>query len=137
MEKKYCAFIYIEKGKNIGVTFPDFPGCTAVGLTFEEALNTAKEALESHIEVMITENLDIPYPKNIDDIIDEAKEDKNKPQVVWLLVEVPEHKVKRLNITLLEYEANKFDNYISTHKKLKNRSNFLAEAGLYYINHHP
>ncbi len=44
----------IHKGKNsdYGVCFPDFPGCIAAGITLDDAMEMASEALRGHIEVM-------------------------------------------------------------------------------------
>ena len=136
MDKKYCSFFHKEKDKEVNVTFPDFPGCVAAGNDFKEALKSAQEALEFHIEGMVLEDYDIPEPKDINELIDIAKECEENPQIVWLSVEIPERKVQRVNITMPEYALKKIDSYLSTHKNLKNRSNFLVEAASDYIHKH-
>jgi len=45
-----------------GIVFYDFPGCTAVGDTPEEAIAAAREAVEGHIAVMRDHGEPIPYP---------------------------------------------------------------------------
>ena len=134
MDKQYSAFIYYEKNKDIGISFPDFPGCISAGATFEEALKNGQEALEFHIEGMIEENMDIPDPVNINDLIEIARKSNDNPQIVWLTASIPERKVHRVNITVPEYALSRIDNFIAIHRKYKNRSAFLVESALEKIN---
>lgn len=47
----YIAVIHKEERSAFGVSFPDFAGCVAAGVTLEEARQQAQEALELHIDL--------------------------------------------------------------------------------------
>ena len=49
-----------------GVSFPDVPGCIAVGATEQEALENAAEALAFHLEGMQADGDVMPVPRTID-----------------------------------------------------------------------
>ena len=51
-----------------GVSFPDFPGCVAVGETVEEAVRHGCEALDFHVEGLSEDGDSIPPPHSIDSI---------------------------------------------------------------------
>ena len=53
-----------EKGKSIGITFPDLPGCVSCADTIEEAIHMAKEAMELHLFGMERDNDPIPTPSD-------------------------------------------------------------------------
>ena len=56
----------IEKAKNgFGIAFPDFPGCVSLADTEQDIVKTAKEVLESHIELMLEDDLTLPAPSDI------------------------------------------------------------------------
>ena len=54
-------FSYYPDG-NIGVTFPDLPGCVSCAKTDEEAVRMAREALGGHLACMEEDGYDIPEP---------------------------------------------------------------------------
>ena len=60
--KTYPALIHKDPDSCYGVTFPDFDGCVSAGDTLEEAVKMAHEALEFHIEGMVTAGEEIPEP---------------------------------------------------------------------------
>ncbi|MCY3693529.1 MAG: type II toxin-antitoxin system HicB family antitoxin [Chloroflexota bacterium] len=62
MERTYLALIHKDPGSSFGVTFPDFPGCTSGGDTFEEAREMAREALALCLEGMAADGVHIPPP---------------------------------------------------------------------------
>lgn len=49
-----------------GVVFPDLPGCTAMGMTMDEALANAAEALRDWIEVAEEGGTKIPPPRGLE-----------------------------------------------------------------------
>lgn len=57
----------LERGlsDSFGVFFPDLPGCVSAGVTAEEAMRGAREALALHVEGMIEDGLAIPDPSSI------------------------------------------------------------------------
>jgi predicted RNase H-like HicB family nuclease len=60
-------YIYIiEQGKrNFSAYVPDLPGCVTTGKTIEDVKKNIKEAIEFHIEGMISNGEKIPLPKNL------------------------------------------------------------------------
>ncbi|HHW03139.1 MAG TPA: type II toxin-antitoxin system HicB family antitoxin [Thermoanaerobacterales bacterium] len=66
---------------NIGITFPDLPGCVSNAKNMDEAVKNAKEALALHLFGMEEDGIDIPSPSSINNL----KLDSNE---IPLLVEV-------------------------------------------------
>ena len=66
---RYTAFIHKDPDSDYGVSFPDVPGCVAVGETVEAALNSAAEALAFHIEGIEKDGDPIPSPRSMDEIV--------------------------------------------------------------------
>lgn len=66
---RYTAFIHKDPDSDFGVSFPDVPGCIAVGGTVEAALNSAAEALAFHIEGLQADGDPIPQPRQPDEIL--------------------------------------------------------------------
>ncbi len=48
---------------NYGVVFPDFIGCVSAGDTLDEATAMAHEALQLHVEGMLSDNDAMPAPR--------------------------------------------------------------------------
>jgi len=68
----YLALIHKEADSDYGVSFPDFPGCIAAGETFEEAVESAVEALGLHVEGMRADGDAVPAPSRFEEIIGRA-----------------------------------------------------------------
>ena len=62
---RYVSFIHREDN-GYGVSFPDFPGCVAVGESLDAAVRQGCEALAFHIEGIIGDGEPIPPPRSID-----------------------------------------------------------------------
>ena len=62
---KFPVAIHKDENSIYGVTIPDLPGCFSAGNTIEEALSQAVEAIECHIEGLLTDNDPIPEPQSI------------------------------------------------------------------------
>jgi len=64
MKENYVfpAFFCYDEGKEIGVVFPDLPGCVSQGIPEEEALRMAREALSLHLFGMEEDGDEIPEP---------------------------------------------------------------------------
>ena len=89
-DRKMATFIgIIHKGKNsdYGVCFPDFPGCITAGITLDNAIEMASEALCGHIEVMHEYGEEIPsHPLTLE----AAKNHEfSKGADMFIAVEVP------------------------------------------------
>jgi predicted RNase H-like HicB family nuclease len=62
----YIALIYPpdpDAAGEMGVTFPDVPGCTTCAPTFAGAVEAAREALSGHLAVMRADGDEIPAPR--------------------------------------------------------------------------
>lgn len=69
MRNAYYALIHAPEEESAwGVTFPDLPGCTSAGDTFENALQQAEDALSGHIAAMAVDGEIIPQPRTFADI---------------------------------------------------------------------
>ena len=64
---RYVSFIHHDDA-GYGVSFPDFPGCVAVGETLEAAVRHGCEALAVHVEGLSEDGDAIPPPRSIDAI---------------------------------------------------------------------
>lgn len=55
--------VIIEKaGNNYSAYCPDLPGCVAAAKTIEETIALMTEALKSHLELMMEDEIEIPEP---------------------------------------------------------------------------
>ncbi len=60
----------IEGDADIGysVFFPDIPGCTSGGDSFQRAALNAEEALAGHLALMVDAGERVPVPSRLDDL---------------------------------------------------------------------
>jgi len=131
---KYTLIIHKDDNSDYGVTIPDLPGCFSAGLTLDESLENAEEAILTHIEGLLIDNEDIPKPKSLD-----FHKSKNPDKdIIWAVVNVDllklSGKSKRINITIPERVLSKIDYYAS--KEGETRSRFLVSAAMEYIHKH-
>ena len=59
---RYIALIDGDAGA-YGVAFPDAPGCTAMGVTMDEALRNAGEALAEWVSDEVSAGREAPHPR--------------------------------------------------------------------------
>ena len=64
----FPAQLCYETPDQIGVIFPDLPGCVTVGTDEGDALSKAKEALGLHLYSMETDGEKIPVPSRLRDL---------------------------------------------------------------------
>ena len=88
MERTYLALIHKDPGSSFGVTFPDFPGCTSGGDTFEEAREMARESLALCLEGMAAGGECIPPPCSPDVAL--ASEDAHYAIALIVVKALPE-----------------------------------------------
>lgn len=79
----YPVAIDREEGA-LGVRVPDIPGCFSGGDNYQDALTSAKEAIESHIELLVKEGDDMPAATNIERWLN----DPQYEDAMWALVDV-------------------------------------------------
>ena len=63
---RYHVVVHKDPETDYGVTVPDLPGCFSAGSTLEEALANAVEAIELHIEGMLSDNEAIPQSQTLE-----------------------------------------------------------------------
>lgn len=66
---RYTALIHKDPDTDFGVSFPDLPGCIAIGETLEKALDSAAEALAFHIDGIEQDGDAVPAPRPPDEIM--------------------------------------------------------------------
>ena len=82
----YVALIHKEENSDYGVSFPDIPGCIAVGATLDEARAMAVEALAFHFEGMIDDGTPIPEPSTLEAVMtDRQNRDAVAVLIDWRL----------------------------------------------------
>jgi len=128
---KYPVLIHKESSSDFGVTVPDLPGCHSAGRTMEEALESAQEAVLTHVEGLLMDQEPIPTPSSVESLLPEW----NEKGAVWALVPVDlsvlSKKAKRINITVPENLLRKIDAFAT--KDGDSRSGLLVTAALQYI----
>lgn len=132
---RYPVVIHKDEHSDFGVSIPDISGCYSAGSTYDEALTNAIEAIECHLEGLLIDNESIPVCTTIDRWINEEEYQGG----VWAFVDIDlsqiSGKAKRINITMPERVLSLIDLYAKNHA-IKNRSSFLADAALSYMESH-
>jgi len=125
----YAAVIHKDADSAYGVIVPDIPGCYSSGETFDEAIQSVKEAIYAHLEILLEEGQQIvTKPSKIEDLI-------NNPDYkdgIWALVDIDmtklDTKPERINISLPKFVLSRIDDFIGA--RHETRSGFLARAAL-------
>lgn len=120
-KKTYLAIIHKKKNSDYGVSFPDFPGCISVGSTLDEAKDMAEEALQFHVDGMIDDNNELPFPTSLESNLQE-----NAVAYFLVTVRVPEKKSVRINITFSPDILENIDG--DAKRKGMSRSKWLSKA---------
>jgi len=130
---KYPVYLEKDSDSDFGVSVPDLPGCFSAGVTIEEALENAQEAILTHVEGLLMDNEVIPNPSSI-----EIFKRKLSTKGLWALVNVDlanlSKEVKRVNITIPGNILSKIDAYAQ--REGETRSGFLASAAIEYMSTH-
>jgi predicted RNase H-like HicB family nuclease len=126
--------IHKDEGSVYGVIVPDIPGCHSWGDTIDDAINNAKDAIFSHLELLLElgEKIDIRYSK-----IEDLQKQVDYRDATWALVEVDisklDSKPERVNISLPRFILSRIDEYVAA--KHETRSGFLARAAINEMAH--
>ncbi len=98
----YVALIHKGAGSAYGVSFPDFPGCIAVGRSLEEAMRSATKALAFHVRGMVADGEDVPIPRPPDVIMADAALSEDRHGATLLLVPLVRDlgSTTRINVSL-------------------------------------
>lgn len=104
-----------DKDTAYGVVVPDLPGCFSAGDTVEEAFENAKEAIETHCEMIAEAGGDFPVTQSM------AVWQSN-PEYrgwTWGIVEVPVEKLfgpaEKINITVPARILKRIDTFAAKH----------------------
>lgn len=130
---RYPVVIHQEKNSAYGVTVPDIPGCFSAGDTIDEAMENTREAIFSHLELVIEDGGDIANAHPIE----EHKRNKNYAGGTWAYVDADIDDLlrpaERINVTIPKRALQKIDRAA----KLLGytRSGLLTEAALSFITH--
>lgn len=128
---RYPVVIHKDPDSDYGVTVPDLPGCFSAGRTMDDALSSAVEAIECHLEGLLLDGELLPAPTSVE----QYKDDKDLAGGVWALVSVDlaklSGKARRVNITIPERVLTLIDDYASQHGET--RSGLITQATLQYI----
>ncbi|MDF1760485.1 MAG: type II toxin-antitoxin system HicB family antitoxin [Coxiellaceae bacterium] len=128
----YAIIIFKDKNSDYSVTVPDIPGCFSAGISYEEAISNAKEAIACHIEGLLMDCEPVPTAQPVDAHIN----NREYKGGTWAIVDIDlsqlSGKAKRINITLPERVLRLMDSYAKNHN-VKNRSALIAEAALSYM----
>ncbi len=113
-----------------GVEVPDIPGCFSAGKDADEALSMAREAIESHLEILAELGEPVPTAKSLQFYI--RNEDYKGYSFAVIDVDVSKFmgKTEKINITLPGFLIKRIDNYVEKNPAQKSRSNFLAQAAI-------
>ncbi len=132
---RYPVVIHKDQDSDFGVMVPDIPGCYSAGSSYDEALNNAIEAIECHLEGLLLDDETLPVGSSVDNWIHH----QDFHGGIWAFVDIDlsqiSGKAKRVNITLPERILNLIDLYGKSHA-IKNRSAFLTDAALSYMESH-
>lgn len=128
---RYPIVIHKDVDSDYGVTVPDLPGCFSAGESLDEALKSTVEAIECHIEGLLTDEEEIPSPT----AIETHRENPDFADGIWALVDIDLSKLsgksRRVNITIPERILSQIDNFASRHGE--SRSGLITTATLEYI----
>jgi predicted RNase H-like HicB family nuclease len=119
---QYIALLHKRRGKGYGVSFPDFPGCIAIGDDLESALRAAAEALAFHVDG--EDRQKVPKPRTLEQVQTDGEDWIEWEGAIVATVPLlpPEGRSLRVQITMDERLLSKID------AVTKNRSAFLSEA---------
>lgn len=130
---RYPIVIHKDKNSDYGVIVPDLPGCFSAGVTLDEALEMAREAVECHIEGLLLDGEALPdvHP------IEHHQRNPEYANGVWALVELDlsklEDTTERVNITISRRVLTLIDE--AAKRAGESRSGFLARAGIEAAQH--
>ena len=120
----FPALLRKDEDSDIGVEFPDFPGCVTATDSFGNVMQLATEALGLHVAGMIDDGEAIPEPSSLESVIESAAAKGAAAILVPLAAQ--RSKAVRINVTIDERLLGELDALAK--QQGTNRSAFLAAA---------
>ena len=124
---RYVSFIHRDHS-GYGVSFPDFPGCVAVGETIDAAVRHGCEALSLHVEGLSEDGDSIPPPRSSDAIKGDTElaDWRRGADIVLIPLLVDRGSSRRVNISLDRGLLEAIDD--EARQRGMTRSAFIATA---------
>lgn len=123
---KFIVVLHTDDGQRFGVTVPDLPGCFSAGDSLDDALNSALEAIDLHVETLVEAGTALPTPSLLGQL--QAKPDYAGG--VWAVLDAPVEKyfgpAEKINITVPRLTLAHIDAYAK--KQGLSRSGFMVDA---------
>ncbi|EBP3998764.1 type II toxin-antitoxin system HicB family antitoxin [Salmonella enterica subsp. enterica] len=121
--------VAIDKGDlSFGVRVPDIPGCFSGGDSYQDALESARDAIDAHLELLVEDGEAIPEATDVEKWLS----DPDYEGVVWALVDVDitrlMGKAEKINVTLPSMLIRRIDQYVAAHPEYGSRSGFLSRV---------
>jgi len=126
----FIAIIHKDE-RGFGASFPDAPGCFAVGRSLEALKREAASALRSHMDVSAEEGLAVPLARAPEAVFSDPQVRGDMKDAFAALEIRPlarSGKVKRINMTLDEFALDRIDR--AAKRAGMTRSAFMTEAAL-------
>ncbi|MYF88851.1 MAG: ribbon-helix-helix protein, CopG family [Boseongicola sp. SB0676_bin_33] len=124
----YVAFVHTDDAPGFGVSFPDFPGCVSQGDSLDEALRMAREALASHVEVMLAAGQAVREPSDVQQVVSDQDlaEWREGATLAYVPLILDLGSPKRVNVSIAPGLLKAIDD--AARARGMNRSAFLASA---------
>ena len=99
---RYVAVIHRDDDTGFGISFPDFPGCVAVGGTVDDAIRHGCEALAFHAEGLREDGAQTPPLRSFDEIVaDPTLADwQRSADIAFLPLILDANAARRVNISI-------------------------------------
>ena len=124
--------IFKDEGSVYGVNVPDIRGCHSWGDTIDEALKNAKEAIYSHVEMLVELGAPVEIAQSRIEVLAQQAEYAG---AVWALVNVEleklDSKPERINISIPRFVLSKIDDFAAS--RHETRSGVISRAALQLI----
>lgn len=119
--------VAIDKGdSSYRVRVPDIPGCFSGGDSYQDAIESVREAIEAHIELLVEDGGVLPEATSVDNWVS----DPDYVEVVWALVYIDitrlMGKAEKINVTLPSLLIRRIDQFVAAHPEYGSRSGFLS-----------
>jgi predicted RNase H-like HicB family nuclease len=97
----YLALVHSDDGRSFGVSFPDVPGCVAVGRSLEDALKQGADALSAHLSWMASEGDPIPRPRSFEALAADPEVQEDAEGATWAVVETRAVAAPRIRLNIM------------------------------------